>query len=78
MDAVDRISLASGSAHGVTTSLSAVPSSGQDNVAAGGMSRSALGGDASVGRGLVWTGKACSVAAVWERREIVGRLGAGT
>ena len=42
-----------GSAHGVTTSLSVVPSSGQDNVAAGGMSRSALGGDTSVRRELV-------------------------
>ena len=54
VDAVHRISLVSGSAHGmISTSLSVVPSSEQDNVAAGGMSRSALGGDASVGRELV-------------------------
>ena len=43
VDAVDRISLVSGSAHG----------------------------------GLVWSGKACSVAAGWVGREIVGELGAG-
>ena len=77
VDAVDRISLVSGSAHGITTSLSVVSSSGQDNVVAGGMSCGALGGDASVGFGLVWTGRACSVAAGWVRREMVRKLGAG-
>ena len=53
VDAVYRISVVSGSVHGVSTSSSVVPSSGQDNVAVGGMSCSALGDDASVGCGPV-------------------------
>ena len=53
VDGVVRIPLMSGSADGVNISLSVVPSGEQDNVAAGGMSCSALGGGASVGCGLV-------------------------
>jgi hypothetical protein len=53
VDGVSRISLVSGSAHCVDISLGVVPSSGKDDITVGGMSCSALGGGASVGRGVV-------------------------
>jgi len=57
VDIISPMSGNSGSVHGATISCCAVPSRGRDNVAAGGISCSAVatepGRDASVGRGLV-------------------------
>jgi hypothetical protein len=67
VDTVDIISLMSGPGQGATISCCAVPSRERDNVAAGGISCSAVvtapGGDASVERGLVRAGKAGKVVA---------------
>lgn len=56
VDAVDELSVISGSAHDATISSCVVPSKGRDNIAAEGTSCSAEattpGGDASVERGL--------------------------
>jgi hypothetical protein len=57
----------SDTAHGATISFCVVPSGGWDNVAVGGMScrtvATAPDGGASVGRGIVWAGKAGILAA---------------
>ena len=66
VETVDEISLMPGSGHGATI-CPALPSRGRDSVVATGIFRSAvataLGGDASVRRGLVRAGKADEVVA---------------